>query len=140
MSHTPLDGSTDGTQEGETSVDSSRADDGFQGVLARGVATLRRAGRAVSEFLASKTVTNTDGGRVDTGPDSRAQRAEQSPSRTEDRPVVSGRDAAKPVPAGGGPRDQPELVARWDEDTLTLSEPDEAGAQISSDTWSEVDP
>lgn len=35
--------------------------------------------------------------------------------------------------------DRPELVATWDESGLTLSEPGDSDARISSDTWTETE-
>ncbi|PSP31767.1 hypothetical protein BRC64_08765 [Halobacteriales archaeon QH_10_67_22] len=126
MSHTPLDGSTGGTQNGENSVQRSAS----AGGLAETVAALGRV-------VGGATSQATDGDEP--GEDDRAASVERPVPVGDDtagRPAVSERS----LPDEAGPGERPELVARWNDDRLTLSEPDEAGAQISSDTWSEVDP
>lgn len=42
-------------------------------------------------------------------------------------------------PETGPSGDRPELVASWDDGGLTLSEPGDADARISSDTWTEME-
>ena len=137
MSHTPLDGSTGGTQNGENSVQKSASAGGLAETVARAREVLRAFATALGRVVGGATSQATDGNEP--GEDDRAASVE--------RPVPVGDDAAgrpavseRSLPDEAGPGERPELVARWNDDRLTLSEPDEAGAQISSDTWSEVDP
>lgn len=141
MSHTPLDGPDGGSRGREKTVEEAPDDDfsGFVGyarrALGRAKDTLRRLVGAAGRSDRSDDLP----GRVQS-----MQRTVQVTDRdaARDRPVtVDGADD-RPAHTGTdrGPQNRPELVARWHDGRLTLSEPDEAGAQISSDTWSEVDP
>lgn len=148
MSHTPLDGPDGGTREEGESPDHDVPDDGLRGFLARTRGVLSRAGGAVRRLFVGSpdgpdpADSDPAGGRLrSTGHP--MERSLPSPDGEEapTRPVVSERRENGPVPAGpsGRSRERPELVARWQDDRLTLAEPDEAGARLSSDTWSEVD-
>jgi hypothetical protein len=141
MSHTPLDGPQGGSRDGETSVEAAR-----DGEVSRFVGRVRRALNRASEAL-QRLVGRNDRQETRVDEDPKPDRpTEQSiatagSDTTRDRPVVVDRDGGPALDrVDREPRAQPELVAHWHDGRLTLSEPDQAGAQISSDTWAEVDP
>lgn len=141
MRHTPLDGPDSGSREGETRTDGTPQDD-VGGVVDRLRSVLGRVTDVVSGIVGHSGDRDRDRpaelpSRVDVG--ETVSRDDQEPAG--DRPVVlehGGNEGLSDRPGGDRP-DRPELVARWHDGRLTLSEPNETGAQISSDVWSEVD-
>jgi len=145
MRHTPLDGPDRETGGDVGPGDSDGPAGTFDRILSGARKLFERGVEAVGRFV------GFDGGgrgAAEREPvEARVhpvERSGQLPERDDPpgKPVVPESRDNRPVPTGtdDGPRDSPELVARWQDGRLTLSEPDEAGARISSDTWSEVDP
>lgn len=149
MRNTPLDEPGSDSREGDDPPDRAASSDGLGGFLGRVRTAVSRVGAAVGWLFG---LSNATGENEDEASETverrrtteRTDRSTQTTDRGRDvtKPAVADRPAEKPVPASSdeGPRDRPELVARWHDDRLTLSEPDETGAQLSSDTWAEVDP
>lgn len=151
MRNTPLDEPGSDSREGDDSPDRAVSGDGLGGFLGHVRTVVSRVGAAVAWLLGLSDATGENGDEdeaAETGErrraDGRTDRSKRTAGRDRDvtKPALAERGAEKPVPASSdeGPRDRPELVARWHDDRLTLSEPDETGAQLSSDTWADVDP
>ena len=148
MSHTPLDGPDRGTRESSDSTEEADTTGGFRAYVRRAFDAVRRAGESVRRFVestgGSPPELEDDGGHATTPSVTPLEQSiplgDGEAASTE--PVVSDRTDDRPVPGDrtASPVDHPDLVARWHDDRLTLSEPDQPGAQISSDVWWEVDP
>jgi hypothetical protein len=147
MSHTPLDGSNGRTPDRESEPSDAADSSGFGGVVERVRSACGRLGRTLRSWLAP--TDGTDPVDADEYADTLTATASRGTDVTtrvgEDRvvhPVVSDATGPErvPVPDDDRPRERPELEAQWGEDRLTLAEPDEPGARITSDTWSDVDP
>lgn len=151
MRNTPLDDPAGSAREGDQSSSEEAGADGLGGLVHRACAALARTGAALRRLFrpADSAVTEPDqdvaqetsGRHSAPEPVGKSMTTADRESRP-NRPVLADRTDEKPVPAATAEKsqDRPELVARWHDDKLTLSEPNKAGAEISSDTWSEVDP
>lgn len=136
MRHSPLDG-PDGRGRERTPAEPTTAANTvgivsrLRGVIERVATAIRRRQtewRAEGGRQFSRDHTGNEPEVFDEAPDSRT------------KPVVLDRGGTSNVSSEGrDARDRPELVARWQDGRLTLSEPDAAGAQITSDLWVEVD-
>lgn len=142
MRHTPLDGPDAGRREGgERNPTGEEPADQPRGFVGRLREVLDQIGDAVRRLVesdeSSGSAEHTEGS--DRGEET-VSLVEREPAQK--KPVVVDRaeDDQKPSVSRRGPLDRPELVARWHDDRLTLSEPDEPGAKMSSDVWSEVEP
>lgn len=68
------------------------------------------------------------------------ERPSRHAERTGGERSATSTDAVTPVEADAGPpEDRPELVASWDDEGLTLAEPGDPEARLSSDTWTEME-
>jgi hypothetical protein len=139
MNQTPLDGPDRAAEDGDESTEDVGSGSAFASLVASVWQSVRGAFDRVRSTVTGGGSPTADGECTSSHPIERPVPLTDDEKTT--KPVVSEAGETRPVPVSDdGPRDRPELVARWHDDRLTLSEPDEAGAQISSDTWAEVDP
>jgi hypothetical protein len=140
MNQTPLDGPDRAAEDGDGSTEAVGSRSRFASFVAGVWRSVQEAFDRVRSTVTGDVSPTGDGEATPSRPIEREVPLTDGAETT--RPVVSETEETHPVPvtADDGPRDRPELVARWHDDRLTLSEPDKAGAQISSDTWAEVDP
>lgn len=145
MSHTPLDESGERAPDRGQPPDEEALSADSDSLLGRVRSACRRFERAVLDVLSSDRTRSATGERHDHRSAEATVTHElesQSRGRNDDRstrPVLSQR-SGRDRRAGERPVDRPELDAEWGDGRLTLAEPDDRDASISSDTWTDVEP